>query len=222
MCRVAKFKQGAAARPDPAARQRRPAAGCRGHRDGNASHAWEICIRPSVTCQTAAASSQPMESRHFMIRCATMIVHTFASRFKLGIWWQLQGVTSTSNFIRNRQRLFNELNHILFQVTTGNHNAPGRRPGRRARLGSARTGLGLQVRADPTAVQCTCSGCDLSFNSKRAIDAHRTSKYVSPLCRKGFLGGQRLRLVVTARDFRVSGRHPRDRADDEGDYMMYT
>ena len=133
-------------------------------------------------------------------------------------------VTSTSNFIRNRQRLFNELNHILFQVTTGNHNAPGRRPGRRARLGSARTGLGLQVRADPTAVQCTCSGCDLSFNSKRAIDAHRTSKYVSPLCRKGFLGhgGQRLRLVVTARDFRVSGRHPRDRADDEGDYMMYT
>ena len=63
------------------------------------------------------------------------------------------------------------------------------------------------IRADPTTVQYTCIGCDLSFTSKKAFDGHRSSKFVPRACRKRFVRGQRLSLVVTSREFRVSGRN---------------
>ena len=67
--------------------------------------------------------------------------------------------------------------------------------------------LASGIRADPTTVQCTCIGCDLSFSSKKAFDGHRSSKFVPRACKKRFVRGQRLSLVVTSRDFRVSGRN---------------
>jgi hypothetical protein len=148
------------------------------------------------------------EPRHiFDVQHRSYLCKSFETWYLLAVTWRLQAISSEID-----ERLFNELNS---GVTTW-------MPAVRRKHGPERPGqgLGLQVRADPTVVQYTCSGCDLSFNSKRAYDGHRTSKYVSPMCRNGFLGGQRLSLTVTARDFRVSGRHSRERANDEGDTVV--
>ena len=66
---------------------------------------------------------------------------------------------------------------------------------------------GIRADRDPSTVQYTCSGCDLTFGSKKAFDGHRSSKFVPRECKKRFVRGQRLSLAVTSRDFRVSGRN---------------
>jgi len=67
-----------------------------------------------------------------------------------------------------------------------------------------------QYRADPLQSESgyyTCSGCDLSFSSKKGFDVHRSHKFARPMCKRGFEEAQRLSVAVTSRDFRVSGRH---------------
>ena len=56
------------------------------------------------------------------------------------------------------------------------------------------------------ALMYTCSGCGISFDTKRGLDAHRSHRHASPMCRGGFDRAQRLSLAVTSRDFRVRGR----------------
>ena len=65
----------------------------------------------------------------------------------------------------------------------------------------------LQSESGPGIGYYTCSGCDLSFSSKKGFDVHRSHKFARPMCKRGFEEAQRLSVAVTSRDFRVSGRH---------------